>query len=151
MGSGVISVAPSTAPARPSTFLLTAKPDKKSAKRFFRRALCRDNTRNPREIVIDRLKSYLGALRDMKREGELWRFTRHRRRQWRNNLVEQDHRRIKRRSGPMLGFQSFWTARRTLAGVEAMAMLAKGLVRAVPADDISAQRAFIHRIFGLAA
>jgi hypothetical protein len=32
-----------------------------------------------------------------------------------------------------------------------MAMLAKGLVRAVPADDISAQRAFIHRIFGLAA
>ena len=51
----------------------------------------------------------------------------------------------------MLGFQSFWAARRTLAGVEAMAMLAKGQVRAAPADDISAQRAFIHQIFGLAA
>ena len=36
----------------------------------------------------------------------------------------------------MLGFQSFWTARRTLAGVEAMAMLAKGQVRAVPANDM---------------
>ena len=51
----------------------------------------------------------------------------------------------------MLGFQSFWTARRTLAGVEAMAMLAKGQVRAAPADDMAAQRSFAHRIFGLDA
>jgi transposase-like protein len=81
--------------------------DKKAAKRFFRQALGRDNTRNPREIVTDRLKSYPGAIRAMRRDGELWRFTRHRRGQWRNNLVEQDHRRIKRRTRPMLGFQSF--------------------------------------------
>jgi transposase, IS6 family len=51
----------------------------------------------------------------------------------------------------MLGFESFRTARRTLAGVEAMAMLTKGQVRAAPANDISAQRAFVHQIFGLAA
>ena len=51
----------------------------------------------------------------------------------------------------MLGFQSFWTARRTLAGVEAMAMLTKGQVRVVPADDMPAQRAFVHQVFGLAA
>ena len=51
-------------------FLLSAKRDKKAAKRFFRRALGRDNTRNPRTIVTDRLKSYPGALREMKREGE---------------------------------------------------------------------------------
>ena len=88
-------------------FLLSAKRDKQAAKRFFRKALGRDNTRNPREIVTDRLKSYPGALREMKRDGELWRFTRHRRGRWLNNLVEQDHRRIKRRTGPMLGFQSF--------------------------------------------
>ena len=72
-------------------FLLSAKRDKQAAKRFFRKALGRDNTRNPREIVTDRLKSYPGALREMKREGELWRFTRHRRGRWLNNLVEQDH------------------------------------------------------------
>jgi hypothetical protein len=42
-------------------------------------------------------------------------------------------------------------ARRTLAGVEAMAMLAKGQVRGVPATDRPAQRAFVHRVFGLAA
>jgi hypothetical protein len=36
----------------------------------------------------------------------------------------------------MLGFGGFWTARRTLAGIEAMAMLAKEQVRVVPADDV---------------
>jgi transposase, IS6 family len=101
--------------------------------------------------VTDRLKSYPGALRTMEQEGELRRFTRHRRGRWLNNLVEQDHRRVKRRTGPMLGFQGFWTARRTLAGVEAMAMLAKGQVRVAPADDVPAQRAFVHGVFGLAA
>jgi transposase, IS6 family len=51
----------------------------------------------------------------------------------------------------MLGFRSFRTARRTLAGVEAMAMLTKGQVRAVPANDLPAQRAFVHQILGVAA
>ena len=50
----------------------------------------------------------------------------------------------------MLGFESFRTARRTLAGVEAMAMLAKGQVRAVPGNDMPTQRAFVHQLFGLA-
>jgi transposase, IS6 family len=101
--------------------------------------------------VTDRLKSYPGAIREMKRDGEMGRFTRHRRGRWLNNRAEQDRRRVKRRTGPMLGFQGFWTARRTLAGVEAMAMPAKGQVRAVPANDVPAQRAFVHRAFGLAA
>ena len=132
-------------------FLLSARRDKRAARRFFRKALGRANTRQPREIVTDRLNSYPGALRGMKRAGELGRFTRHRRGRWLNNLVEPDHRRIKRRTRPMLGFKRFATARRTLAGVEAMAMLAKGQVRAVPANDISAQRIFVHQVFGLAA
>ena len=51
----------------------------------------------------------------------------------------------------MLGFGSFRTARRTLAGVEAMAMLAKGQVRAVPANDMPAQQAFVASLFGMAA
>jgi transposase, IS6 family len=132
-------------------FLLSAKRDKKAAKRFLRKALARDNARNPRTIVTDRLTSYPGALREMKRDGELWRFTRHRRGRWLNDRVEQDHRRIKRRTGPMLGFESFRTARRTLAGVEAIAMLAKGQVRGVAANDVPAQRAFVHQLFDLAA
>src|SRR3712207_1245593 len=47
-------------------------------------------------------------------------------------------------------YKRFATARRRLAGVEAVAMLTKGQVRAVPANDISAQRAFVHQIFGVA-
>ena len=132
-------------------FRLSAKRDKEAARRFFQKALGRENTRSPRVIVTDRLTSYPGALRDMKREGELGRFVQHRRGRWLNNWVEQDHRRIKRRVRPMLGFKRFVTARRTLAGIEAMAMLSKGQVRAVPANDIRAQRAFVHQIFGLAA
>jgi IS6 family transposase len=129
-------------------FMLSAKRDKRAARRFFRRALGRDNTRQPREIVTDRLTSYPGALRQLKRDRELWRFTRHRRGRWLNNRVERDHRRIKRRTRPMLGFGSFRTARRTLAGVEAVAMLAKGQVRAAPRDDLPAQRIFVHQILG---
>ena len=87
----------------------------------------------------------------MKQKGELWRFARHRRARWLNNRVEQDHRRIKRLTRPMLGFQGFWTAKRTLAGIEAMAMLAKGQVCAVPTNDLPAQRAFVHQLFGIAA
>jgi hypothetical protein len=51
----------------------------------------------------------------------------------------------------MLAFGSFRTARRTLAGMEAMAMLAKGQVRVVPTNDMPAQRAFVHQAFGRAA
>jgi IS6 family transposase len=46
-------------------FMLSAKRDKKAAKRFFRRALARQHTRNPRAIVTDRLKSYPGAIREV--------------------------------------------------------------------------------------
>ncbi len=51
----------------------------------------------------------------------------------------------------MLGFKRFWTARRTLAEVEAMAMLAKGQVRDMSGNDLPAQRVFVHQVFGLAA
>ena len=51
-------------------FLLSAKRDKPTARRFFRRALGRENTRNPRIIVTDRLTSYPGAPQDTKREGK---------------------------------------------------------------------------------
>jgi transposase, IS6 family len=125
-------------------FMLSARRDKRAAKRFFGKALDRANTRHPRTIVTDRLTSYPGALRELKRAGELWRFTRHRRGRWLINRVERDHRRIKRRTGPMPGFKRFVTARRTPAGVEALAMLAKGQVRAAPGTDLPAQRAFVH-------
>jgi IS6 family transposase len=68
-----------------------------------------------------------------------------------NNLVEQDRRRIKRLVRPGLGFASFSTARRTIAGYEIMAMVGKGQVSAIPANDMPAQSAFIAALFGAAA
>ena len=68
-----------------------------------------------------------------------------------NNLVEQDRRRIKRLVRPGLGFASFSTARRTIAGYEIMAMVGKGQVSAIPANNMPAQRAFVAALFGAAA
>ena len=72
----------------------------------------------------------------MKGTGELWRRTRLRQCKYLNNITEQDHRRIKRLTGPGLGFASFRTARRTLAGYEAMAMMRKGQVRKIGGRDM---------------
>ncbi|WP_010303994.1 DDE-type integrase/transposase/recombinase, partial [Candidatus Odyssella thessalonicensis] len=58
-------------------------------------------------------------------EGRLDERVKHRQVKYLNNILEQDHRRIKRRTRPMLGFQSFKTANRTLKGIEAMVMMLK--------------------------
>jgi transposase-like protein len=87
----------------------------------------------------------------MKRAGELWRSSKLHQAKYLNNIVEQDHRRIKRLVRPGLGFASFRTARRTLAGYEVMAMVRKGQVSAVPANDMGAQNAFVAALFGAAA
>ncbi len=75
--------------------------------------------------------------------GELWRFSRLRQCKHLNNIVQQDHRRIRRLVRPGLGFGGFCTARRTLAGFEAMATMRKGQVRKVGGRDVTAQAGFI--------
>ncbi len=107
-------------------FLLSAQRDAASAKRFFRKALSQPHTVNPRTITVDKNPAYPRAVADMKRAGKLWRFSKPRQRKYLNNIVEQDHRRIKRLVRPGLGFRSLQTARQTLAGYEAMAMIRKG-------------------------
>jgi transposase-like protein len=66
-------------------------------------------------------------------------------------LVEQDRRRVKRRTAPMLGFKRFATARRTIAGMEPMMMLRKAQVSAAPANDMAAQGRFVASLFDHAA
>jgi IS6 family transposase len=132
-------------------FLLSAKRDAAAAKRFFRKALSQPHTVNPRIITVDKNPAYPKAIAEMKADAELWRFSRLRRVKFLNNIVEQDHRRVKRLTRPGLGFGSFWTARRTLAGFEAMAMIRKGQVQDIGGGDIRAQAAFITGLFQLAA
>jgi IS6 family transposase len=66
-------------------------------------------------------------------------------------LSNIDHWNVKRVTRPELGFGSFWTARRTLAGYEAMAMIRKGQVRNIGGNDIKAQATFIATMFDIAA
>jgi len=128
-------------------FLLSAKRDAEAAKRFFRKALAQPHTVNARTITVDKNPAYPKATAEMKRDGELWRFSRLRQVKFLNNIVEQDHRRVKRLTRPGLDFGSFWTARRTLAGFEAMAMIRKGQVRNIGGDDTRAQATFIAELF----
>src|SRR6478609_3371214 len=116
-------------------FLLSAKRDAAAAKRFFRKALGQPHTVNPPTITVDKHPAYPCAVERMKEDGELWRFSRLRQCKFLNNIVEQDHRRIRRLIRPGLGFGGFWTARRTLAGYEAMAMIRKGQIRNIGGND----------------
>ncbi|RYF15454.1 MAG: DDE domain-containing protein [Oxalobacteraceae bacterium] len=62
--------------------------------------------------------AYPSAVTRLKQAGQLWRFSDLRQRKYLNNIVEQDHRRIKRLVRPGLGFSNLRTAKRTLAGHE---------------------------------
>ncbi|MFC7478499.1 IS6 family transposase [Dankookia sp. GCM10030260] len=132
-------------------FLLSARRDTAAAKRFFRKALGQPHTVNPRTITVDKNPAYPRAVAEMKEDGELWRRSQLRQVKYLNNIVEQDHRRVKRLVRPGLGFGSFHTARRTLAGYEVMAMVRKGQVRRIGGRDMRAQATFVAKLFDFAA
>ncbi|WP_328702423.1 IS6 family transposase [Belnapia arida] len=132
-------------------FLLSAKRDAEAAKRFFRRALGQPHTFNPRTITVDKNPAYPCAVTEMKEDGELWRRSQLRQCKYLNNIVEQDHRRLICLVRPTLGFGGFHTARRTLAGYGAMAMIRKGRVRKVGGRDTRTQATFVAKLFQVAA
>jgi len=78
-------------------FLFSALRDAEAAKRLFRKALSRQSHPQPRVINTDLAPIYGSALPDIKKEGTLRRRCRHRPVQYLNNILEQDHRAIKRR------------------------------------------------------
>ena len=96
-------------------FLLSARRDAATSKRFFRKALAQLHTVNPRTITVDKNAACPKAIAEMKKDGELWRCSPLRQVKYLNNIVEQDHRCIRLLTRPGLGFGGFRTARRTLA------------------------------------
>jgi IS6 family transposase len=68
-----------------------------------------------------------------------------------NNILEQDHRFVKRRVNPGLGFGAFATAQRTIQGYEAMHRLHKGQLKGGTKGDVLAQNRVINQLFGVAA
>jgi putative transposase len=103
-------------------FLLTAKRDRKAALRFLRKAIGQNGT--PSKITIDKSGANAAAINDYTEEEAVG--IELRQVKYLNNIVEQDHRAIKRKTRPMLGFKSFWSAAKTIAGIELMHMIRKG-------------------------
>ncbi len=108
-------------------------------------------TSAPRVITVDKNAAYPKAIAELKAAGRLPASVELRQVKYLNNLIEQDHRFIKRLVKPGMGFFSFETAGRTLQGYEVMNMIRKGQVRAVGKGDISGQVTFVARLFGVAA
>ena len=131
-------------------FMLSPKRDLIAAKLFLRLALSGGRPR-PRVINVDGHPAYASAIAELKENGELGRRCRCRTAPYLNNVIEQDHRFIKKRITASLGFRSVDGALRTIAGYEAMHAIRKGQIRWVPKGDAVAQRQFIHSILGIAA
>jgi transposase, IS6 family len=132
-------------------FLLSALRDAAAAKRLFRQALSDTSHPQPRVINTDEAAICKSAIPAMKQEGTLRRRCKHRPVQYLNNVLEQDHRAIKRRMKAKQGFREFQAAQRTIQGYEAMHMIGKGQACWVSGSDVRRQNRFVEQLFGLAA
>jgi putative transposase len=103
-------------------FLLTAKRDLAAARRFLARAINLHDV--PEKITIDKSGANTAAIESVKADACVDILMRQNK--YLNNIVEQDHRAIKRITRPMLGFKSFWNARIIITGIETMHMIRKG-------------------------
>ena len=131
-------------------FLLSARRDANVAERFFRKALRAKPTATPRVMTVDKHAAYPPAFETLQQEGQLPASCTLRQCKYFHNGVEQDHRFLKRRVNPGLGFGSFHTARRTPRGYEAMPMIRKGQSKGIAQGDVLAQNLGIAQVFGLA-
>src|ERR1700757_445325 len=130
-------------------FLLSAKQDAAAAKRFLARALGRANHPTPRVTNPAGHAAYPPAVAQLKAEGALAQDCRHRPVPYLNNVLEQDHRAIKRRVNASQHFRSFWGAWRTIAGYEAIHMIRKG--QACCSAKVGLLHRFIVSMFGIKA
>ena len=130
-------------------FLLSAHRDAAAAKRFFQKAMCAPGHPRPRVVNVDGNPSYPKVVAELKTEGKLGRRCRCRTCPYLNNIVEQDHRAIKRRVNASQGFRSFQGAGRTIQGYEAVHMIRKGQVRWLPKGDVVGMVLFISETLGL--
>jgi transposase, IS6 family len=131
-------------------FFLSETRDLSAARTFCRNALAAPGHPRPRVITVDGNPSYPTVIEELKGNHTLGQRCRCRVVPYLNNIVEQDHRAIKRRINASLGFRSFDGARRTIQGYEAMHMIRKGQVRWLAKGAIVEQVRFIKSIFGLA-
>jgi transposase-like protein len=132
-------------------FMLSAKRDVSAAKRFFKKMMRADHRRLPFTISVGKNAAYPEAFTSSQMEKVLPHDCKLRRVKYLNNIIEQDHRFIKKRVRACLGYRSFDTAERTLQGVEAMNMMRKGQVKRLNGSNAMGQAKFIQNLFQVAA
>ena len=119
-------------------FLLRAHRDKTSARRYFEKSIAQNGV--PETVTIDKSGANLAALEAINADRET--PIKIHQSKYLNNLVEQDHRAIKRRTQPMLGFKRFRCARILLGGIEVMHMITKGQMKCARGTPPSAADQF---------
>jgi putative transposase len=119
-------------------FLFRAKRDKAAARRLFEKAIGQNGS--PETITIDKSGASLAALNAVNAERET--PIKVRQIKYLNNIVEQDHRAIKRRTRPMLGFKDFNSARVILSGIDLMHVVKKGQLKCSGKTPLAAAQQF---------
>ena len=114
-------------------FLLTGKRDKAAAMRFFDQAM--RNTNGPEKVTMDKSGANRAAIDEINAGREIAILVRQVK--YLNNIIEQDHRAIKRITRSILGFKSFRSAQAVLAGIELMHMIRKGPFNMAGCEGIS--------------
>ena len=112
-------------------FLLRKYRDAAAAKAFFRKAF--RNNGYPEKVTVDKSGSNIAALTSANEELPATSQIKVRQVKYLNNIIEQDHRFIKKRTRPMLGFKSFNSAKITITGIENIRIIQKGQI--VGAND----------------
>ena len=98
---------------------------------------------------MDGSPSYPKVIAELKQTGKLGRRCRCRPVRYLNNIVEQDHRAVKRRVRALQGFRAFQTAWQTIQGIETMSMIRKVQVKWLAKDDVPGQAALVGHLLGL--
>jgi transposase-like protein len=131
-------------------FYLSESRDKQAAKRFFNKALATSHICKSRIITVDKNPAYPVAIQELMEGKSVPKGIQIRQVKYLNNIVEQDHRFIKKRIRPMLGLKSFRTAKRIIAGIDAMHMIKKGQTLKGE-KSIRSQVNLVHQLFGFPA
>jgi IS6 family transposase len=132
-------------------FMLSAKRDVSAAKRFFKKMMRADHRRLPFSISVDKNAAYSEAFSTSQAERVVPQDCKLRRVKYLNNVIEQDHRFVKKKVRAAQCFKRFHTAERTLEGIEAVNMMRKGQVKRLAGSDAQAQAKFVLNLFQIAA
>ena len=128
-------------------FFVSEYRDKDAAKNFFKKALKATHNQQPRVITTDKYAATEVAIHEMIYSGIISVKATIRKVKYLNNIIEQDHRFIKRKVKPMLGFDSFETAEKTICGIEFMHMIRKGQVEGIQCVLFEVE--FLNSIMGI--